>query len=231
MKIGVLGGTFDPIHLGHTFIAGKIAQVFGLNQVIFMVSKFPPHKQAQGISSAFHRHAMVVLGTMNESRFCASTLELTRQGLSYTVDTLEELGSGHPDDQFCFIAGTDSLSELHLWYEYDKLLSRHCLIFVQRPGAEVDLDNLKIPSNLRDSIQFVETDKPPVIQKGRSFCVNLNAPPISSTEIRQMIESGRRPPQEFLSSMVYEYIRKYRLYEENPNLTEESLRGNRRQKG
>lgn len=223
MKIGVLGGTFDPIHLGHTYVAREIIKTFGLNQVIFMVSKYPPHKKVKEISSAFHRYAMVVLATRSEDRFRASTLELFRNGPSYTIDTLEELRARYPSDQFCFIAGTDSLSELNLWYEYDKLLAKHCLVFVQRPGAEVDLEKLEISPDLRESIQLVKADAKLEIQAGQSFCLSLNAPSISSTEIRRIIASGRRPSQEFLSSSVYQYLRKYRLYEEHQDLTQEGM--------
>ncbi len=219
MKIGILGGTFDPIHLGHTHIACEIAQVLGLSKVVFMVSKYPPHKKPKEISPAFHRYAMVVLATMNEAHLYASELELLRSGPSYTFDTLEELSTRYPEDQFCFIAGTDSLRELKMWYEYDKLLSRHCMVFVQRPGAEVELDRLEISADLRRSIQLVQDKGALEIQAGQSFCLNLDAPPISSTEIRRLVASDQNASQEFLSFPVYQYIRKYRLYEEDQDLT------------
>lgn len=213
MKIGVLGGTFDPIHLGHMHIARKVAKVFDLDQVIFMVAKSPPHKLSEAISSTFHRHAMVVLELVEEERFFVSTLELLRERPSYTIETLDELSLRYPDDRLCFIAGSDSLQELHLWYEYDKLLSRHCLVFVQRPGAEVDLEELEISTNLKDSIRSVEGHGTFEIQGGRSFCLSLDAPPVSSSEIRRLIASGKRLAGNIVSSQVYQYIRKYRLYE------------------
>jgi nicotinate-nucleotide adenylyltransferase len=213
VKIGVLGGTFDPIHSGHTHIAREVARVLDLDQVVFMVAKSPPHKLSEEISSAFHRYAMVVLELMKEERFFVSTLELLRERPSYTVETMRELSLLYPDDQLCFIAGSDSLQELHLWYEYDKLLSRHSLVFVQRPGAEVDLEELEISSNLKDSIRLVEDEGVFDIQEGRSFCLSLDAPPVSSTEIRRLIASGKRPAGNIVSPQVDQYIRKYRLYE------------------
>jgi len=213
VRVGVLGGTFDPIHLGHTYIAGEIKQAFDLDKVVFMVSKYPPHKRGKDISSAFHRYAMTILELMNEDSFHASTFELSKNRSSYTIDTMEELSTCYPDDQFCFIAGTDSLQELSMWYEYAKLLRRHCLVFVQRPGAEVVLDRLKIPLDLKNSIREVETGTDLEIRAGRSYCMSLRAPSVSSTEIRQSIASGRSPSHELISPAVYQYIRKYRLYE------------------
>jgi nicotinate-nucleotide adenylyltransferase len=213
MRTGILGGTFDPIHLGHTFIAREIAAVLSLDKVIFMVSQYPPHKKVGEISSPFHRYAMVALELMDSEKYFASQVELFRNKPSYTVDTLEEFSKSFPDEQHCFIAGTDSLSEIHLWHQYDKLFLRHCMVFVQRPGAEVDLGSLEIATNLKDLIQIVEPGDAPEIQKGRSLVLSLDAPPISSTKIRRMIASGKRPPTDQLSPSVYKYIRKYRLYE------------------
>ena len=219
MKVGILGGTFDPIHQGHTHLAREIARVFELEKVIFMVSKSPPHKEVREISSAFHRYAMVALEIDCEDSFFVSTLELRREGPSYTYDTLEQLKSCHPDDQFCFVAGTDSLRELSLWYQYDRLIQNHCLVFVQRPGAEVDLNRLEISTTLRDRIRLTEEGEKPEICEGSSFLLSLNAPPISSTEIRNLIRSGKRPSLNVLSSPVYRYIRKCQLYEEEQDLT------------
>jgi nicotinate-nucleotide adenylyltransferase len=214
VRVGVLGGTFDPIHRGHTYLAREISRVFGLEKVIFMVSKYPPHKGFEEISAPFDRYAMVVLALNREESFYASALELGRDGPSYTFDTLERLNSSYPDDQFCFIAGSDSLHELSLWYAYDKLIRRHCLVFVQRPGAEVDLDGLEISPNLRDTIHFVRDNVTPEIKVGRSYLLSVNAPPISSSDIRKIIRSGQRPSTRILSSPVYRYIRKCQLYEE-----------------
>lgn len=223
MKTGMLGGTFDPIHLGHTYIAREIAEVFGLDRVIFMVSQYPPHKKAREISSSFHRYAMVALELMGTEKFYASQFELFGNKPSYTVETLKEFSRRFPDQQSCFIAGTDSLAEINLWYEYDKLFLRHCMVFVQRPGAEVDLGSLEISANLKDLIQVVKPGDAPDIQEGRSFILSLNALHISSTDIRRMIASGECPSSDYLSPSVYKYIRKYRLYEQNQDVAQESL--------
>ena len=142
MKIGILGGTFDPIHRAHIHIARGTRAAFGLDQVWFMVANLPPHKRKDALTSSFHRFAMTVLGIQADSEFLASDWELKRPGPSYTVETLERLAADFPSHEFCFLAGSDSLRELHLWKDYDKLLQGHCFVFVQRPGAEVNLDEL-----------------------------------------------------------------------------------------
>ena len=178
-----------------------------------MVSKFPPHKRSKEISSAFHRYAMVVLGLHDEDSFCASQLELFRNGPSYTIETMDELSVRHPDWDICFVAGTDSLSEIHLWHEYDKLFARHCLVFVQRPGAVVALNRLEISPALKDSIRFVDSSFQPEIRKGRAYCLDLQAPDVSSTDIRRKIALHEQPGANHLTPSVYKYIRKHRLYE------------------
>jgi nicotinate-nucleotide adenylyltransferase len=226
LKIGILGGTFDPIHAGHTYIARTICHIFGLDRIVFMVSKYPPHKNQTEISGAFHRYAMVVLNLLNERNCYASDRELRKSGPSYTIETLDELSKLHPDHQICFIAGSDSLQEIHLWREYDKLLLRHCLVFVQRPGVEVKLDKLSISAGHRDLIHSLDTQDVPTIERGRSYLLSLNSPPISSTQIRRMIATGVRPSAEYLFPPVYQYIRKYQLYGKQQRASEKSLRGN-----
>lgn len=215
MRIGILGGTFDPIHRGHTYVARKVLKTFRLDQILFMISHLPPHKGRGETTSAYHRHAMVVLELLEEDRLFASQWELQRSSFSYTIDTLRNLSRYYPEHRHCFIAGSDALQEIHLWKEYDKLLSEHSFIFVQRPGAEVDVHGLKIPASLRKTVSVVRKGDQPTIEAGRSFLISLNAPPISSTSIRQMIAAGKRLSTRFLSPAVFQYIQKYRLYEED----------------
>lgn len=223
MKVGILGGTFDPIHCGHTQIASRISEVFGLDRVEFMPARQPPHKGKCRVSHAFHRYAMVVLALLEHPNFYASNLELRRQGASYTIDTLEELAVRHKSCRFCFIAGSDSLQELHLWKDYDKLLLRHCLIFVQRPEARIRFESGTLPRDVKKAIRFVTENKNPDIRSGQSYLIDVDAPPVSSTSIREMISLGREPSPEQLPPLVYQYIKKYRLYEENQENTEEGL--------
>ncbi len=223
MNLGILGGTFDPIHRCHTFIAHRIREIFGLDQVLFMVSNLPPHKETFRTTSSFHRYAMVVLDLLYEERLSASLLELEEGVPSYTVTTLERLRDLHPEDRFCFIAGSDSLKEIHLWKDYATLLSEHCFVFVQRTRSEADLEQLKINEAARKSIKVVSASEKPIIQTGQSFLINIEAPPTSSTHIREAIAVGQTPDPESISGLVLQYIREYRLYERNQSRSVENL--------
>ena len=214
MRIGILGGTFDPIHQAHTYVASQVLKTFRLDRVLFMISRLPPHKKRQEISSPFHRYAMVVLELLGQRRLYTSQWEL-QQRFSYTVDTLRHLTRSEPRNRYCFIAGSDSLKEIHLWKGYDRLLRKYTLVFVQRPGAEVQLQELKIPAPLKGVIRIIQKGETPAIKAGESFLVHLDSPPISSTSIREMIASGKRPSQRQISRQVLHYIRKHKLYEGN----------------
>ena len=215
MKVGVLGGTFDPVHSGHLYIANQIREIFDLDRVLFMVAKQPPHKGSRCVSQMFHRYSMVVVALHDEGKFFASGIELLRKGPSYTFETLQQLRDDNPKDQFCFIGGSDSLKELHLWKDCDKLFQEHCLVFVQRPGAEVNLDDLEIAPELgRLAITVSEGDSPRIVP-GCTYLVCLNAPPVSSTGIRRLVASGERPSHEYVPERVLGYIEKYQLYHED----------------
>jgi nicotinate-nucleotide adenylyltransferase len=213
LKIGILGGTFDPVHRAHTSIARLALETLGLDRVLFMVAKNPPHKVRARLSSGWHRYAMVALATAEEPRMLASAWELNRQGPSYTVDTLEHFTSHCPENDYCFIAGSDSLKELHLWKDYGKLLSKHCFFFVERAGVEADLETLGIAPPLRGKIRVVCEEEKQSVQPGSSFLIRSYPPPFSSSRIRESFRSGLAPDPDSLWPSVLSYIQKYRLYE------------------
>ena len=214
MSTGILGGTFDPPHQGHVAIANRALEFFDLDAVTFMVARVPPHRQRQPLVSAYHRFAMVVLETRQHARFHVSDRELRRPGVSYTVDTLRLWTKDHPQTQHCFIAGADSLSEIHLWKDYAKLLSRYCFVFVQRPGIEISLARLALPADLKARLTFIQDDvPPPAIEPGRSFLLPSQHRPVSSTQIREALVQRRYLESGLLSTHVLEHIKKYRLYE------------------
>lgn len=214
MKFGIFGGTFDPIHSAHLFVAREIRRVFSLDAVLFMVSKNPPHKTSNALTHPLHRLAMVNLAVMAEEGMYASFAELERLGPSYTVDTLDDFVRTHPGDSVCFIGGGDSLNEVHLWRECDKLFREHCLVFVQRVGTELELDRLQMAPGMKKRLRVVEGWECPEITPGTSFLVNLLPPDISSTAIRDLIRKGGEPPREQLPELVLQYIRKYQIYEQ-----------------
>ena len=119
LKIGIMGGTFDPIHYGHLMIAENAAEQFGLDQIWFMPNGNPPHKRNSNITSAEHRCAMVELAIAGNPRFTLSRREVDADGVCYTYETLASLHEECPDDRFYFIMGADSLSEFESWRNPD----------------------------------------------------------------------------------------------------------------
>jgi len=192
MKIGLIGGTFNPIHIGHLIIASDISAIFSLEKVIFLPSGNPPHKKTQDLVDAAHRLKMVQLAIANDSRFEASDLELKREGKSYTVDTIEGIINIYGEDsKIYFIAGSDSAGELPTWKEPQRILSLAHFVAVTRPGFPLS----KVPKRYRDKMVAVET----VLLK------------ISSTNIRQRVREGKSIKY-LVSPKVEGYIEKNNLY-------------------
>lgn len=212
MRCGVLGGTFDPVHQGHLIVGRQVLERIDLDEILLMVSKIPPHKKS--ITDSYHRYAMAALATNGIPDIRVSGLELHRSGPSYTVQTLEILTEKMPDVAFAFVAGSDSLREIHLWKEYGKLFTGYSLVFVQRRGAEVDLNSLKIAPEFKRSLRILGPGESFVPLPGHSCLVELDTPDISSSAIRSSLRQGEVPAPGSLHPSVLFYIQKYRLYGE-----------------
>jgi nicotinate-nucleotide adenylyltransferase len=223
MRLGILGGTFDPVHNGHLFVAREVRRAFQLDQVLLMVAPQPPHKRPRTITAVHHRYAMAVLATRHDEAILASDLELEREGSSFTWETLAELRKRIPSGGLVFIAGSDSLREIHLWRRYDTLFSEYCLVFVQRSGAEIDLNSLELEVRYRRLIQGVECGIIPSVDAGNHYFLELDTPSVSSTAIRRSLLAGLEPDEECLDPAVINYIRKYRLYGSNQGSAENRL--------
>ncbi len=202
MKIGVLGGTFDPPHIGHLVIAQEVWWRLGLDKVLFVPAGEPWHKAGEEVTPAHHREAMVRLAIGGDPRFELSRVDLERPGPTYTVDTLTELRRIYPPGtEFYFILGTDALAQLPTWRSPEELIRLARLAVVPRPGFErVDLDLLKarIPG-IGGAVEFVE-----VPRVG-----------ISSSEIARRLATGE-PVRYLVPDPVYEYIRAHGLYLPSP---------------
>ena len=174
--VGILGGTFDPIHVGHLIIAEAARDQLELDRIEFLPANDPPHKPDDTVSSAQRRAAMIEAAIANAVHFSLNGMELERSGPSYTVDTLELLTGTRPRDEFCFIIGGDSLRDLPSWRSPRKILSLATLAVIDRPGARYDLDALEqaLPG-LRDRVRFVSA---PLID-------------ISATSLRSNIAAGK----------------------------------------
>ncbi len=196
--IGIFGGTFDPIHLGHLAIADDVANAFGLAKVLFVPNARSPLRQAP-VASAVQRFEMCKLATSENAGFEVSKVDIDRDGPSYAIDTVRLLRAEHPNCEFAFIAGTDVLDELRSWRDTGALLEEALMIVVDRPGVD-GVDVNKATSELGGA--------------GRIVRHQATLMDLSSTEIRHRIRSGC-PYRYLLHHRVYGYLRRHRVYKES----------------
>ncbi|QGU00028.1 Nicotinate-nucleotide adenylyltransferase [Candidatus Syntrophocurvum alkaliphilum] len=196
--IGILGGTFDPIHFGH-LIAGEYARhEFDLDRIIFIPSARPPHKDNVNVLDSNHRYNMVKLATQENMFFEVSTLEMERQGYSYTVDTVKYFATRYEEAEIYFIMGVDALLFINTWKNLDELIAMCKFIIVTRPGYELNQNDQcfnNLPSNFWESIEFLE----------------IPGMDISSTDIRDRVQQNKTIKY-LLPRLVEEYIKKHNLY-------------------
>jgi nicotinate-nucleotide adenylyltransferase len=147
MKIGILGGTFDPPHLGHLVIAEHVRQELLLGKVVFIPAAIPPHKTAAAITDGFHRVAMLRMAIQLNPYFEVDEMELHRGGVSYTVDTLAELSRKWPDDQLVLLIGEDNFAEFGTWREPERILRLAQVVVMTRPGFDEEVRR-KIPNGM-----------------------------------------------------------------------------------
>ncbi len=182
MKIGLLGGTFDPIHFGHIKPAIEVQQQLGLDKIWLMPNHIPPHKQTTQVSSQ-HRLAMARLVCQQYDHFEVCDIEINRDTLSYSATTLELLTQQYPQHQFYFIMGTDSFINLPSWYQWQSIFNLCHLVVCQRPGWQLDKN-----SPMADLL--IQNAKVPALAKtGKIFPVDVSLQDISSTEIRHFLKN------------------------------------------
>ncbi len=192
MKIGVMGGTFNPIHLAHLISAEQIRQVLALDQVLFIPSARPPHKPPDGIVAPEHRYQMTKIAIADNPYFFVSRIEIDRQGPSYAIQTVRDLQNYYSSDcELTWIIGTDSLIEFKIWKDYDQLLNMCQFIAITRPKYPLSA----VPP---DIIKRVKTIQIPLMQ-------------IAATDIRHYIRSNRSI-RYLVPSAVAEYIHQHQLY-------------------
>jgi nicotinate-nucleotide adenylyltransferase len=186
--VGLLGGTFDPIHVGHLGAARAAQEAFGLDHVRFIPSAKPPHRPDSPRASGYHRIEMVRLAVADAPGWDASDLELSREGPSYTYDTLATIGGeGLSPLQIFFITGADAFAEITTWHRYPDVLDRAHFVVVARPGTTLDRLRTRLPDLVPRMIEadnFVPADTPRII------LLNANTPDVSATEIRRRVAAG-----------------------------------------
>jgi len=200
MRLGVFGGTFDPIHLGHLILAEHCREACRLDRVLFIPAGQPPHKSDRQITPGKQRLDMVELAIAGHPAFAASSIELDREGPSYSAETLGSLARENPSDDLFFLIGSDSLADLPLWYQPARIAELATIVVTARPGVEQpDVASLRGILG-RDAIAQIE-----------QHIVQIPLIQISSSIIRSRVAAGQSI--RFLVPRAVEcYIETHRLY-------------------
>ncbi len=198
-RIGVMGGTFDPVHHGHLVAASEVAHIFALDEVIFVPTGEPYQKTSRQVSPAEDRYLMTVIATASNPRFRVSRVDIDRGGPTYTIDTLRDLGAeAGPQDELFFITGADALAEILTWHDADELFGLAHFIGCTRPGHRLSVAGLP---------------------DGKVSLVEIPALAISSSECRARVEAGE-PVWYLVPDGVVQYIAKRGLYAKRDDETQ-----------
>jgi nicotinate-nucleotide adenylyltransferase len=192
-RLGVMGGTFDPIHNGHLVAASEVAHLYDLDEVVFVPTGQPWQKTNRAVSPAEDRYLMAVLATTNNPQFSVSRVDIDCPGPTYTIDTLQQLAKEHPGAELFFITGADALTQIFSWHNVSELFGLAHFVGVTRPGYRLEVDS-----------RFPE---------GTVSLLEIPALAISSSDVRARV--GRGAPVWYLvPDGVVRYISKSALYQE-----------------
>ena len=196
-RLGIMGGTFDPIHYGHLVTAEQAKDALDLDVVLFMPAGSPAFKEDEDVSGAEDRYAMTVLATAANPDFIASRFEIDRLGTTYTVDTLRELRSHYPENvKLYFITGADAINDIVAWHDADSIAGLATLIAATRPGYDINQSCARVEaSGIAFDVRYIE----------------IPALAISSTDIRDRVGQGKSV-RYLTSESVIGYIKKNGLY-------------------
>lgn len=211
-RIGILGGTFDPVHHGHLAAARAVSSQLGLDAVLFMPAAVPPHKSNSRIASFHQRTAMLEMAVEAEPDFFVCRIERERGGPSYTIDTLIHLHQQLPAANFYFIIGSDVFSEIYTWKDYRKLPGQTNLVVLNRPG--VAASNSEIMTAYFSAFAFDPGAKAWQAEgcSGKIYCLRMPPINISSSELRQHISSEPSARAD-VPAAVADYIKAQGLYQ------------------
>jgi nicotinate-nucleotide adenylyltransferase len=192
VRLGVMGGTFDPVHHGHLVAASEVQSKFGLDEVVFVPTGQPWQKTERAVSPPEHRYLMTVIATASNPRFTVSRVDIDRPGPTYTIDTLRDLRAERDVCDLFFITGADALDQIISWKDADELFDLAHFIGVTRPGHILDKSGLPV-----DRVSLME----------------IPALAISSTDCRARVAAGQ-PVWYLVPDGVVQYISKHGLYTE-----------------
>jgi nicotinate-nucleotide adenylyltransferase len=199
MKVGLFGGSFDPIHRGHVEPVREARRLLGLDRVIYLPTATPPHKPRRALAPAHARFAMVELALLDEDGLYASAHELTPDRPAYTVETLEHFRREMPKAELHLLIGGDSFADFHHWVRWQEIAAATRLVVLARPGW--DLESLPLDPEVA---ALTRTDR----------VLLLRQPPVdvSSTRLRELLASGQPLPAGAVPDLVVRYVQKYDLY-------------------
>ena len=189
-RVGIMGGTFDPIHHGHLVAASEVAALYDLDEVIFVPTGAPWQKADRQVNPSEHRYLMTVIATASNPRFWVSRVDIDRGGPTYTIDTIRDIGEQRPGAQLYFITGADAMAQILSWKDAPELLNRASFVGVTRPGYDLSDAHLPVDS---------------------AILLDVPAMAISSSDVRRRVRDGQ-PIWYLVPDGVVQYISKHRLY-------------------
>ena len=199
MKIGLFGGSFDPIHRGHIEPVREARRLLGLERVIYLPTATPPHKPRRALAPAHARYAMVELALLGEEGLYASAHELTPERPAYTVETLAHFRREMPDSELHLLIGGDSFADFHHWVRWPEIAAAARLVVLARPGW--DLDSIPLDPGVAA-----------LARAGRVLVVRQAAVDVSSTRLREQLAAGLPLSPGDVPDLVVRYVQKYGLY-------------------
>ena len=213
--LGVLGGTFDPIHFGHLRLAQELADALGLGRVRFIPTGTPPHRDSPQVNGT-HRLQMVRIAIAGNPLFDADDREIHRKGISYTYDTLTELRNEHADRPLCLLMGTDAFAALATWHRWQELFDLAHVVIAYRPGFRFEELEDALPAPLRKIYRQRRGGAPALLRASAGSILTREIPAldISATNIRALLAQGSSA-RYLVPDAVLEYIEKHNLYKES----------------
>lgn len=202
MKVGVFGGSFDPIHRGHVEPVAAARRALGLDRVLFVPTARPPHKPERRLAPALARYAMAELALLDFPELEVSPIELRDERPAYTIETLERLRVERPGDEIWLLVGADSFHELHTWRRFRDLLAGFPVGVLARPGV----------GTMAPPASALAPELAAALDGARVEWVGNPPLPISASEIRSLLARGEEPPAGWLDPRVLKFLFKYRLY-------------------
>ena len=194
MKIGLMGGSFDPVHAGHLRAAEEISERLELDEVVFIPTLVSPHKSSETMATPSHRLNMLNLSVKRNPRFKVSDMELRREPPSYTIDTLRALKQSSPENGYYFIMGCELFAEIDTWKDFTELFSYSSFVVLRRPGYEIADSASPVPLALENDFRYSYGDRGMDVFAHKSsnelFFVDIAGIRVSSTEVRELARRG-----------------------------------------